>query len=1426
MKKKALKKEFRTEVKKSLNRFLSIFFIAAMGVAFYSGIQAAAPDMKITGDSYFDDSSLMDIRVISTLGITENDIAALEELEGVALAEGTYQEDVFSGEGENRSVLRIESLPEKVNHPAAEEGRLPQDPGDCFLDSAYAREYGYKVGDVLKIDFPEDGKDSQLVRDTYTVCGLGNSPVYIAFERGSTTLGNGEVAGFAYVVPEDFDVKAYSMAYVLVDGAKEMMAYTDEYDDAVEAVSDRIETIQDMRCELRYDEVMEEAESELEEGKQELEDGKAELEDAKQELADAESEAESELSEAESELTEGESELADGKQELEDAKQEVAEAESELIEGESELAEKEAELNDGLAQLEDAKKTLTDGEASWKSGQAQYKKEASAAKKELAAAQKQIDEGRKELKKGRKEYRKSKKQLEEGEKAYNDGISQMEQAQSEYDAGMAQLAEGQAQYDAGAATLEENQKQYDAGMAQLAEGQAQYDAGAAELAGAQAQYDEGAAALAEYEEAKAALEELGQSIEGLKGTISEKESQRNDLQGQLDALKSLQGSSPAKIQEDSEVDSGEDESEEEPEETEAPPKEEDHSQEIAQLEAQIAGLDAEIAGSKETLGAMEEQLAGGQASLEARKPEIDALSAQLAEAKAQLDAGYAELAASKEVLDATAAQLAGAKAQLDAGYAELAASKEELDAGYAELAAAKEQIDAGLTELENSGKQIAQGKKELKAAKKQINASKKELDAGQKEVDAGYKELEDAKKELDDARKELDNGWAEWNSSQAEALDGQRQIEEAKKELADGWSELADAKQEIADGEKEIAENEQKLADGWKDYEEGKQTAEKEIADAKKKIADAEQEIADAEEEIADGEEEIAKIKVPEWYIYNRDSLPENTGFGENAERMSNIGEVFPVLFFLVAALISLTTMTRMVEEERTQIGTLKALGYDKGAIASKYLKYAFYATLGGSVFGILFGEKIFPWVIITAYGIMYQHLPAVLVPYNWKFGLVAAAVAMFCTLAATFSACRRELRAVPAALMRPPAPKQGKRVLLEYLPFLWKPLSFSWKSTMRNLFRYKKRFLMTVIGIGGCMGLLLVGYGLRDSIMDVAVLQFDELQHYEAMLILDTDEDEEEQQKVIQAVEENDQVSLSSLAYMQKVDVKPEHEKKKQKEWSAYLEVVKSQEDVDQLFTFRSRETKEPYEIDDSGAIVTEKIAGEFGLQPGGHILVEDEDNGIRSIPIAHICENYLSHYIYLTPALYESVFEKEPEYNSVLMIAGSGRQEELQDIGTRLLEYDATLNISYTYTLADQLNNMLSALDIVMIVLIVSAGMLAFVVLYNLNNININERKRELATLKVLGFYDGEVGAYVYRENIVLTFVGAFLGIFIGKFLHSFVILTVEVDSCMFGRNIKPMSYLYGVLYTVAFSVIVNAVMYFKLKKIDMVESLKSIE
>ena len=536
---------------------------------------------------------------------------------------------------------------------------------------------------------------------------------------------------------------------------------------------------------------------------------------------------------------------------------------------------------------------------------------------------------------------------------------------------------------------------------------------------------------------------------------------------------------------------------------------------------------------------------------------------------------------------------------------------------------------------------------------------------------------------------------------------------------------------------------------------------------------------------------------------------------------MRAIGEVFPAIFFLVAALISLTTMTRMVEEQRTQIGTLKALGYEKHSIAGKYLGYALLATVSGSVVGILFGEKVFPYIIINAYGIMYQHMHDIVIPYNLGYGLGAAAAALASTLLATILSCYKELREQAAELMRPPTPKQGQRVLLERAAFIWKRLNFSWKASIRNLVRYKKRLFMTIFGIGGCMALMLVGFGLKDSIFAIVDIQYGEIQLYDGNIILTDDATDEEKNNILTELDKDSAMTGSTEGLLTQITVGNGDE------WhDVYLDVPKDVEEFSEFVVLQDRVTNEKYELDDSGAVLTEKMAKELDVKPGDTITICDEDRGDLKVEISAVCENYMGHYLYMTPAYYEKVYGETPDYNSIFYKTADRITEEAERIGEEALALPGTLSISYTTDLKEQVDNMLGALDAVIAVLIISAGMLAFVVLYNLNNINITERQRELATLKVLGFYNGEVAMYVYRENIVLTILGAIFGIILGKILHGFIIVTVEIESVMFGRNIDLSSFVYGFLLTLLFSLLVNGAMYFKLKKINMVESLKSVE
>jgi putative ABC transport system permease protein len=1028
MKKKALRKDFYMEIRKSLGRFLSIFFIVAIGVAFFSGIRSTEPDMRLSGDAYFDQKNLMDIKIVSTLGLTKQDLQAVQQVDGIAKVEAGYSADVLCKVKDSQDVIHMYSILPSMNELTVEEGRMPEKADECLVDVDFLEESGYKVGD--RISFTSGKKENikeTLKNDTFTIVGTASSPEYISFQRGSSTIGTGVIGGFVCVPEESFDMDVYTELYALVDGAKSLTAFTGEYEKKVEDALDNVKDIRTEREESRYREVVGEATDKLDDAKQKLEDSKTE---------------------ANQKLGEVKTQLEDGRKQIENAKAEIA---------------------DGYVQLETSK-------------------------------------------------------------------------------------------------------------------------------------------------------------------------------------------------------------------------------------------------------------------------------AQLTEKQNEVTQGYNELNAQQDMLNAKTDELNQVKDQYSA--------------------------------LKESGLNDEQTKQMEQAMYAQITAADAQMEAALVQLDAARAQLED----------------------------GQQQIQA-------GWGQIEQAQSDLALGEGQLAIKEQELNEATTQYEQAKK--------------EADDKISEGEEKIKDAQERISQIDHAKWYIFDRTNLSEYSGYGENADRMKAIGKVFPVLFFLVAALISLTTMTRMVEEQRTQIGTLKALGYSRFSIAGKYIGYACLATVGGSVLGMLIGEKTLPYIIITAYGIMYRHMNEVLIPYQLSYGLMAAIAALACTLMATVFACMKELKEQAAELMRPPTPKQGKRVFMERIPFIWKRLSFIWKATIRNLIRYKKRFFMTVFGIGGCMALLLVGFGLKDSIFDIALLQYSEIQLYDGNIILNGDASEEERADTYSQLASNESVDRTAENLLQQVEVS-----KGDKTKDVYLDVPKKLQNFSDFVVFKNRVTKEKYSINDSGVILTEKMAKMLDVKVGDSITISDEIKGKLEVKVVNICENYLGHYLYMSSEYYEQVYGKAPEYNSILYKMKQENKGDLEKVGESVLDTKGALSVSYTSDMRTQLMDSLDSLNIVLVVLIISAGMLAFVVLYNLNNINITERKRELATLKVLGFFDNEVSAYVYRENTILTLIGALAGIVLGKLLHQFVVVTVEIDSAMFGRNIDFSSFVYGFLITMGFSLFVNGVMYFKLKKIDMVESLKSVE
>ena len=1185
------------------------------------------PDMLSTTDGYLDDTGLFDLQAVSTMGLQEEDLEAVLDTEGVQEAELSYSSDLLcDSEGEQYVVhLMAQSDMAKCQ---AEEGRLPEKADEIFLDAELAQALGCQIGDKITLyeEEQEGDKPEGLAYGEFEITGIGSSPMYLSINRGSASVGNGQVTGFAVVLPEAFDMEVYTQMNIRLEGAGTLECYSDEYKELVSSVQDTLEETAGVQCQWRYDQIYDEAQGELADARAELEDGRA---TAQQELADARKT----LDDGWAKVNDGEKQLADGKQQLADS--------------EAQLNQSQQEINDAKAQMESAKAQAEEGAAQVRAGWAE---------------------------------------IEANEAQLNDSEQLLSEKKAELEQGAAELEAGKAQLSAQEEVLNQSQSELEAGKTQLAQ-------------------MEGA-----LETLRTAVSEQEEAIGGL-------ESQAAAIQGQIDQLQASLGTSS-----DPENPDGDSSNDEE------------ILAQIGELEAQKAALETEIQNLTVSLEETRAQLSAQETAL---TPQIQQLQQVIAQGEAQLSEGRN--------------QLETARAQLEESEAQITAGREEIAQGEAA---------------------IAQGRQELEAAKAQLQAAQAEVDSGQAQIAAYEQQIADG---------------------EAQIASGRAQLEEARAQLPEQEQELADARKELEDGEA--------------DYLEGKEEAEAQIADGEQQIADAEAELADLEQ--------------PEWYLNTRDDVVEDYGeMEDNAAQIGAIGRVFPLMFFLVAALVSLTTMTRMVEEQRGHIGTMKALGYSKKDIAMKYLFYAGSATLSGGAVGILVGQKLFPYVIQVSYGIMYDCLKQPDIPYRPVFAIQAMLISFVCIMLATGLSCMNELRESPAELMRPAAPKVGKRVLLEYIPLIWKRLNFTTKSTFRNIFRYKKRLFMTIFGISATMALLVTGFGLRDSIIDLAEIQYDNIQLYDAMITFSgTDE---EKKDLGQWLEDEKDVAASTMVHMEMVDVSTE-----EGNGEVYLCVPENKEDFQTMTVLQNRTSEEVYTLDGEGILLTEWMADTLGVSAGDSITMEKEDgSSSQEVQVMGVVENYIMNYAYMSPQYYEKIYGEPAEFEVMYVEFTPEGQERENELGSEILQQPGVYNVSYTSDTKREINDMLQALVLVIIVLIVTAALLAFVVLYNLNNVNITERRRELATLKVLGFYDQEVAAYVYHENIILTLMGIVVGVGLGTLLHQYIIHTIRVDMVMFGQHVSLVSFLISAVLTAVFSAFVNFVMYFKLKEINMVESLKSVE
>ena len=1027
--KNVLLKDTAKEIKVTFKRFLSILLVVLLGVGFFAGIKATSPDMKKTIDEYFDSQNVMDIEVISTLGLTDDDVKTLQNVEGVEKVSASYYQDAIVQVEDAEYVMRMEGIADDINTLVLVEGNMPNNVDECVVEEGFLKTSGYKIGDKinLKIDkiTDDDGNEKEAIKQTnLKIVGTVKSPLYISRERGSSKLGSGKINYFMYVNKDLINSEYYVVAYIQVNGAKELKCYKDDYEKLIDNVKDKIEEIEEERKQARYNDI----------------------------------------------------------------------------------------YNKANEKIQDAEKTLKD--------------EKNKSEKEISSAKNKISSAKATLKNSKTELEKNKKN-----------------ANVEFTNAQNKINEAQKQLTTQLNTFNNAKK------------------------------------------------------------VAEKDITENKLK--LENLKNME-------------------------------------------------------------------------------------------------------------------------------------SKDET-----------------------------------------ITATIKALEEG---IEKAEKELKENETKLDEAQKEI-------NKNQ-ETLNNQKKSANEKFTSAD---------KKIKSAESEISNNEAKLA-----------KAEKE---AKEKIEEAEEKLEDAKLKLKD-------IKKPEWYILDRNQNNGYASYMQDTDRIANLATVFPVVFFVVAALISLTSMTRMVEEERVQIGTLKALGYTKLQIASKYIIYALLATIIGSAVGLVIGFNLLPKIITDMYAMMYV-LPNVTLEFNIEYTLISVILALLCTVGATIYSCTKSLLYEPAELMRPKAPKPGKRVFLENIKWLWSKLKFTEKVTARNIFRYKKRFLMTIIGVMGCTALILTGFGIRDAISKMIPSQYGEIFKYNLQVSLKDNitkkqiEDEDNFVKNVQGISETIKINLQSIDITSIENTQ-----------NIQLIVPEDTEKFRNFVSLKSRTKKnESYILDNEGVIITEKLAKLLNIKVGDAIKIKNNDDIEVETRVSHITENYLMHYIYMSKDLYESLYNEEFKANTIYAnISDLNRENE---IGEEILHAnDLITGIVLTSSTENVFSEVMENMNFVVWILIVSAGLLAFVVLYNLANTNISERIRELATIKVLGFYDREVYDYISKETRILTVIGMILGLFAGYFLTMFIIKTCELDLMMFSRSINSISFVYALIITVVFSVIVEIATYFALKKIDMIESLKSIE
>ena len=759
---------------------------------------------------------------------------------------------------------------------------------------------------------------------------------------------------------------------------------------------------------------------------------------------------------------------------------------------------------------------------------------------------------------------------------------------------------------------------------------------------------------------------------------------------------------------------------------------------------------------------------------------------------------------------------------------EIADARKELEDARRKISDGEQEIIDGEQELRDGKQKAADGEREIASNEKKIADSERELADGEREIQEKEQEIRDAEQKIVQAEQEiltneqkLADGRTQLTKAKLKIAKEQKTLNQQEAALPDQEAELKQQEEKLVKEEAQLQQQERQLAGQETELEQQETELTKKEAELKQQETELEQqefdkETADAQKKIDDAREELAEIEEPDVYVLTRNTNIGYACYESDSNIVAGIANVFPVFFFLVAALICMTTMNRMVEEQRTQIGILKALGYGNGAIMCKYLFYAGSAAAAGAVLGCIIGTWLFPKVIWMGYSIMYS-MGEITYYFDVWLAVFSMLAALLCSVGAAYASCRYELYSVPANLIRPKAPKSGKRIFLENIGFIWSRMKFLHKVSVRNIFRYKKRFFMMILGISGCTALLLTGFGVRDSVTNVADMQYDEIQVYDIGITFSEKVQTEDLDQL--NAKTGDMFERSACRFEESVDLEFNGKTK-----SMYLGIAQNTKEMNHFLKLKTKDGKKIGEPAQDEAVLSVKIAETMGIRVGDNIVLRDSERNSLTVKVCALCENYIYNYAYISKETYEKQLGKEPDYKSAYVVVKEGM--DIHEAAAAIADQGNVLSVSVTGDMRERIASMMKSMDYIVLLIIICAGSLAFIVLYNLTNINITERMREIATIKVLGFYDRETADYVFRENLALTGLGALAGLGLGKWLHWFVMNQVKIDMISFKTIITPQSYLWSLAFTFVFALLVDGMMYFKLEHIHMAEALKSME